>query len=141
MKNRLFLVGLLLVWLVSACSAVPPAPGPAQSPTADATQTVPDGQPILQIDSGGHMAVIRDIFFTHDGNTLISASDDKTVRVWDIASGKTTRILHGQIGLGDEGKIHAAALSPDNRWLALGGWLNDTVFASSTLPAGKSCAC
>ncbi|WP_350112499.1 WD40 repeat domain-containing protein [Nitrosomonas sp.] len=123
MKNRLFLVGLLLAWLVSACSTVPPAPEPAQSPTADGTLTALDGQPILQIDSGGHMAKIQDIFFTHDGNTLISASDDKTVRVWDIASGKTIRILRGQIGPGDEGKIYAAALSPDNRWLAVGGWL------------------
>lgn len=124
MKNQLFLLGLLLVWLVSACSTVPPVPGPAQSPTADVTRTAPDGQPILQIDSGGHMSKIQDIFFTHDGKTLISASDDKTVRVWDIASGKTVRILRGQIGPGREGKIFAAALSPDNRWLALGGWLH-----------------
>lgn len=124
MKNRLFLVWLLLVGLVSACSTVPPAPEPAQSPTADATRTVSDGQPILQIDSGGHMAKIKNIFFTNDGKTLISASNDKTVRLWDIASGKTTRILRGQIGPGNEGKIYAAALSPDNRWLALGGWLH-----------------
>lgn len=124
MKNRLFLVGLLLAWLVSACSTVPPAPEPAQSPVADATRTAPDDQPILQIDSGGHMAKINDIFFTHDGKTLISASGDKTVRVWDIASGKTIRILRGQIGPGGEGQIFAAALSPDNRWLAVGGALN-----------------
>ncbi|MBS0587449.1 MAG: caspase family protein [Proteobacteria bacterium] len=124
MKNRLFLVELLLAWLVSACSTVPPAPGPAQSPTTDASRTAPDTQPILQIDSGGHMAKIKNIFFTNDGKTLISASNDKTVRVWDIASGKTLRILRGQIGPGNEGKIYAAALSPDNRWLALGGWLH-----------------
>ena len=137
MKNRLFLVGLLLAWLVSACSTVPPAPELAQSPAADATRTVPDGQPILQIDSGGHMAKINDIFFTHDGKTLISASDDKTVRVWDIASGKTTRILRGQIGPGREGKIHAAALSPDNRWLAVGGWFNDDSIRLIDLPSGQ----
>lgn len=124
MKNRLSLVWLLLAGLVSACSTMPPAPGPAQSPIVDTFQTVPYAQPILQIDSGGHMAVINDIFFTHDGKTLISASDDKTVRAWDITSGKTIHILRGQIGPGDEGKIFAAALSPDNRWLAVGGALN-----------------
>ncbi|PTQ78557.1 WD40 repeat protein [Nitrosomonas oligotropha] len=122
MKNRLLLVGLLLAWLISACNTVPPTPDPAQSPIADATRTAADGQPILQIDSGGHMAIIKNIFFTHDGKMLISASNDKTVRVWDITSGKTIRILRGQIGPGVEGKIYAAALSPDDRWLALGGW-------------------
>ncbi|MBX9637654.1 MAG: caspase family protein [Nitrosomonas sp.] len=137
MKNRLFLVGLLLTWLVSACSTMPPAPEPAQSAIADATRTVPDGQPILQIDSGGHMAMIKNIFFTHDGKMLISASDDKTVRVWDLASGKTIRILRGQIGPGDEGKIYAAALSPDNRWLALGGWFNDDSIRLIDLLSGQ----
>lgn len=121
MKNRLFLVGLLLAGLVSACSTVPPAPEPVQSPIAGATRTAADGQPILQIDSGGHMAMIQGIFFTNDGKMLISVSDDKTVREWNIASGKTIRILRGQIGPGHEGKIFAAALSPDNRWLSVVG--------------------
>ena len=35
--------------------------------------------PILQINSGGHMAKINDIFFTRDGKQLISASNDKTI--------------------------------------------------------------
>jgi len=83
----------------------------------------PTTSPILQIDSGGHMAIIRDVIFTNDGRYLVSASDDKTVRVWDVLSGKTVRIIRGQIGEGREGKIFAAALSPDNKWLAVGGRL------------------
>ena len=35
---------------------------------------------------------------------------------------KIHRVIRGQIGDGDEGKIYAAALSPDNQWLAVGGW-------------------
>ncbi len=79
--------------------------------------------PILSIDTGGHMAVIRDIMFTKDGNYLISASDDKTVRVWDVQTGDIVRVIRGQIAEGPEGKIFAAALSPDNRWLAVGGMM------------------
>lgn len=126
MKNRLFLVGLLLAWFVSASSNVFATSESAQSPVAGAIRAATGDQPILQIDSGGHMAKIEDIFFTNDGKTLISASDDKTVRVWNIASGKTVRILRGQIGPGIEGKIFAAALSPDNRWLAVGGWIDSS---------------
>jgi WD40 repeat protein len=80
------------------------------------------GMPILQIDTGGHQAIIRDVIFTKDGKHLVSASEDKTVRVWDVKTGKTVRILRTQIGKGPDGKIYAAALSPDNKWLALGGY-------------------
>lgn len=79
--------------------------------------------PILSIDTGGHKALIRNVIFTSDGRYLISTSDDKTVRVWDTDSGEIVRIIRGEIGKGDEGKIYAAALSSDDRWLALGGWL------------------
>lgn len=80
-------------------------------------------KPILTIDTGGHMEIIRDVMFTGDGRYLVSASDDKTVRVWDISTGEVVRVLRGQIGRGPEGKIHAAALSPDGRLLAVGGWM------------------
>ena len=81
------------------------------------------GQPILTIDTGGHKAIITDVMFTSDGKYLVSASVDKTVRVWDLATGEIVRILRGQIGAGCEGKIFAAALSPDDRFLAVGGWM------------------
>ncbi len=80
-------------------------------------------EPILVIDSGGHTAVITDIVFTRDGRQLVSAGKDKVVRVWDIENGAVVRTIRGEIGPGREGKIYAAALSPDERVLAVGGWL------------------
>jgi len=78
----------------------------------------------LQIDPGGHEALIGDVTFTPDGRYLVSASDDKAIRVWELETGKTVRMLRGQIGAGQEGKIYAMALSPDGRWLAAGGWMH-----------------
>ena len=78
--------------------------------------------PILQLDPGGHMARINSLAFTPDGKLLISAADDKVMRVWDWQAGKTVRTIRGQVGPGPEGKIYAMALSPNGRWLAAGGW-------------------
>ena len=97
--------------------AVTLAARPAQFAAAKPRE---DG-PLLMLDTGGHMAKIQDIAFTPDGRQLVSASDDKTIRVWDLATGKTVRIIRGEIAPGDPGRIYAMALSPDGKWLAAGG--------------------
>ena len=91
-----------------------PAQAAAAKPAADA--------PLPMLDTGGHMALIRSIAFTPDGRQLVSASDDKTIRVWDLASGKTVRTIRGDSAPGHAGKVLAMALSPDGKWLAAGGW-------------------
>jgi len=82
-------------------------------------------EPILQIDTGGHKALINDVIFTPDGDHLVSAGDDNVVRVWDWQAGETVRTIRGHIGYQGEGKIYALALSPDGQWLAVGGWMHD----------------
>ncbi len=109
---------LPLILTVAACSP----PTIVSPPPTKSTET-----PILQIDPGGNKALIRDILFTPDGRYLVSAGDDKLIRVWDINSGKTVRTLRGQIGAGREGKIFAMALSPNGQWLAVGGSFTGTV--------------
>ncbi|MEK6589057.1 MAG: caspase family protein [Nitrospinota bacterium] len=81
---------------------------------------------ILEIDTGGHKAMIWDVIFTNDGRYLVSASSDKTVRIWDTKTGEIIRIIRGQIGKGYEGMIFSAALSPDNQLIAVGGWFDKT---------------
>ena len=74
-------------------------------------------------DTGGHQGIIRTIIFASDGKSVISAGDDKQIRVWDLESGKTARIIRGNVGEGREGQILAMALSPDGNLLAAAGWL------------------
>src|ERR1700722_13388502 len=87
-------------------------------------------EPNLVIDSGGHQAPPKFLAFTRDGNYLVSGGDDKTVRVWDVASGKTARRILGQTGSGPEGYIYAGALSPDDHYLAIGGWFTSPIDAT-----------
>src|SRR5262249_53908185 len=64
------------------------------------------------------------VLFTPDGKEVITVSHDKTIRFWDAATGEALRTLRPPIGPGNEGRLYAAALSPDGGLLAVGGWGN-----------------
>ena len=79
-------------------------------------------QAILKLDTLGHTGMIKDIVVTKSGD-IISASEDKTIRVWSSQTGREKRKILGQIGSGS-GEIFAIALSSDERYLAVGGFLD-----------------
>ena len=87
--------------------------------------------PMLEIESGGHTAICRWVEFTPDGAQLLSAGDDKVLRVWDVRDPTQPRLVRNlryQVGPGNEGKIFAAALAPKTaggpQLLALGGFFD-----------------
>ena len=73
-----------------------------------------------------HTAAIRRIAVDAAGRYAVTASRDKTARVWDLGTGKLLAVLRVPVGDGDEGKLYAVALSPDGRLIALGGWTGPT---------------
>ena len=64
--------------------------------------------PYLGPDTKGLTALIGAILFTPDGSELISASDDKTIRVRDVEPGASCARL---VGLGRA--VWSVAFSPD----------------------------
>ena len=58
-----------------------------------------------------HSDSVYSILCTPDGSTLITASEDKTVRLWDRATGRQKRVLKHSSG------VKMMALSRDGRWL------------------------
>lgn len=68
---------------------------PAWSQTADA-----DVRPYLQVESGSHSAFIRRLDVAGSRGLVVTASDDKTARVWDLATGELRAgRRHTQAGL------------------------------------------
>jgi len=82
----------------------------------------PPKAPILHIETGMHTAMITRISTDAENRYLVTGSNDKTVRVWEIPTGKFLKILRPPIGEGDEGKIYSVAISPDGQTVACGGW-------------------
>lgn len=77
---------------------------------------------LLKLDTQGHTSLIKDVIVTRDKD-IITASFDKTIRVWDSHSGREKCKILGEIGADNEGMIFAIALSLDEQYLAVGGYL------------------
>lgn len=82
----------------------------------------PPTEPQLRLEAGMHTATIKRIATDAAGRYAVTASDDKTARVWDVATGQLLRVLRPPIAEGHEGKLYAVALSPDGSTVAVAGW-------------------
>jgi WD40 repeat protein/serine/threonine protein kinase len=63
----------------------------------------------------GHAARVWSAAFSPDGRRVVTASDDGTAKVWEVASGQTVMTLPGH-----EDWVRSAAFSPDGRRIVSG---------------------
>ncbi len=99
-------------------------------PSLAPAQPVSD-QPFPVLETGMHTAIIKRFAVDRAGRYGVSASDDKTARVWDLASGRLLQTLRVPMGEDNEGKLYAVTISPDGERVAVGGWTDKTGLSTS----------
>ncbi len=75
-------------------------------------------EPKLRNTLRGHTWVVYSVAYSPDGKTLASGSSDRTVRLWDVATGKNAAILEARGG----DWVTSVAWSPNGKALASGGY-------------------
>ncbi|MBL6453835.1 caspase family protein [Belnapia sp. T6] len=82
----------------------------------------PPQQPFLRIEAGAHTAPVARLAVDAGGGLLASASDDKTLRLWNLPEGTQRLVIRPPIGTAEDGELYAVAMSPDGRRVAAAGF-------------------
>ncbi|KAG2335491.1 WD40 repeat-like protein [Suillus weaverae] len=88
------------------------------SPKAPAQPTQKESlAPHVKMTLRGHKNTLYDVAFIRGTRLLVTGSRDKSLRVWDLDTGKQV----GKRLLGHDGPVLTVAASPDGRWIMSGG--------------------
>lgn len=90
---------------------------PPLAPPVGASGVLPPGMRPAKAD--GHLAATKCLSFSPDGREILSGSEDRTLLVWEVESGRMLQRLEGHAGYVGP---NACAFLPDGRRIVSAGW-------------------
>lgn len=79
-------------------------------------------KPYMVLNNIKHLQRVSKALYTPDGKEIVTASWDKTIRVWDAANGDLKRVIRVPAKPGAEGQIYCMAMSPNGKYIAAAGY-------------------
>lgn len=77
--------------------------------------------PRIVIEAGAHTGIVRRLDVSAARGLVVTAADDRTARIWDLATGQLRQILRPTLGSGDTGRLYGAAIHPTEAVVAIAG--------------------
>ncbi|MCL4697388.1 MAG: hypothetical protein KJ023_10130, partial [Burkholderiaceae bacterium] len=107
----------------TACAALIgfATPAAAQAQPAAPPGNEPALRPLLAVETGGHAAPVRRIDVSAARGLVVTASDDRTARVWDLASGALRQTLRPFAFGAEGGRLYGVAIHPREPLVAVAG--------------------
>ena len=111
-------------WIFVATSEAIPASDRAEAVSFGSAEErdTPPTEPILRLNTTAHTAPIWRIATDRENRYAVTASSDKTARVWSLPDGRLAAVLRVPIDNENMGKLFAVAMTPDGSTVALSGW-------------------
>jgi WD40 repeat protein len=134
---------LSVVLALAGCATVAGGESRAVAPQSlSSAKSAYPATPFARIETDMHVAAFKRIDLDAAERFLVSGSDDKTVRVWDLATGTLLQTLRLPIDDGNVGKVYAGSRSrrTDGRSPPAGSpcmTANPSLFTCSTARAGR----
>ena len=82
----------------------------------------PSTDPILRVETGGHTRIVRALAYDALRDRLVSASLDRTVRIWALPQLRLLNVLRVPMEVLREGELTNVQVSPDGKVIATAGW-------------------
>jgi WD40 repeat protein len=78
-------------------------------------------QPTLQLEVGTHTGPVRRVAFDEARDVVVTASDDKTARIWRLSTRQLLHTLRVPTGPAEMGRLYGVAIHPSRDVVAVGG--------------------